>query len=259
MAGLQAYVDGDDPIYPEDDRRLWRLHGFLYLEHPDPTGFLPLFGPHGCTSLDDPRLLRRDIIALAVVTSFIRRLFENPKDKHRRKLFDVIAAAGVHFAFDPLYGDSHTKTGPEVGDFFGQAMFPTSAEATASLTRELPNYLEQWRRRVTTKNSFTFFGVVLRHLGQPGAETLFGEWERMKEDERFDLLKRAVDQETVGPHTRARMVEAVLDDSLDVREAAFEALEAHDAPLGELDPSAPDDRIQAELGPLRRWAAKTKS
>ena len=54
-------------------------------------------------------------------------------------------------------------------------------------------------------------------------------------------------------------VEALLDDSEEVRSAAFDALKKHGAPVGELDPSAPDRRIEAALGPLRRWAAKTQS
>ncbi|MHC4817420.1 MAG: hypothetical protein ACYTF8_05155 [Planctomycetota bacterium] len=259
VVGLQAYVAGDDPIYPRRDRRYWSLHGFLFRTRPDPRGFLPLFGPHGGMTVDDPCLLKRDSIALAVVTSFIRRIFEDPKDPWRKELYDVIGMAGVHFSFDPAYGESHTYTGVEVGDFFGDAIFPVCEESRASLRRALPALLEQWRKRVTDKGTSSFFGVVLRHLGKEGAEVLFGEWARLNEDERYDLLKRVADQEALGPVARLHTVEALLDASIDVREAAFEALEAHEAPLGDLDVSARESDIEKGLAPLRQWARKTKS
>lgn len=259
VAGLQAYVDGEDPIYPRNDRRYWALHGFLYRAKPDPRGFLPLFAPHDGLTVDDPSLLKRDTIAMAVVTSFIRRIYEDPKDPWRKELYDVIAMAGVHFSFDPVYGESHTDTGVEVGDFFGQAIFPVCEESRASLRKTLPALLEQWRRRTTDKGTSSFFGIVLRHLGEEGAEVLFGEWAGLNEDERYDLLKRAAHQEAIGPAARRRTVEAILDVSIDVREAAFEALEAHGAPVGELDASARDRDIEKGMGPLRQWAVKTKS
>ncbi|MHC4134218.1 MAG: hypothetical protein ACYTDU_07160 [Planctomycetota bacterium] len=259
VSGLQAYVDGDDPIYPRRDRRYWVLHGFLFRTKPDPRGFLPLFGPHGGKTIDDARLLKRDNIALAVVTSFIRRIFEDPKERWRKELYDVIAMAGVHFSFDPAYGESHTATGVEVGDFYGDAIFPVCEESRASLRKALPAVLEQWRKRVTDKATSSFFGIVLRHLGEKGAETLFGEWVGMREDERYDLLKRIADQEALGPVARRHTVEALLDASIDVREAAFEALEAHQAPLGDLDASARERDIEKAMAPLRQWARKTKS
>jgi hypothetical protein len=259
VAGLQAYVDGDDPIYPRRDRRYWALHGFLFRTRPDPRGFLPLFGPHGGKTIDDPRLLKRDNIALAVVTSFIRRIFEDPKESWRKELYDVVAMASVHFSFDPAYGDSHTATGVEVGDFFGDAIFPVCEESRASLRKALPALLEQWRKRVTDKSTSSFFGAVLRHLEKEGAEILFSEWVGLHEDERFDLLKRIADQDAIGPVGRGRAVEALLDVSVDVREAAFEALEAHGAPLGDLDASAREADIEKGMGPLRQWARKTKS
>lgn len=259
VAGLQAYVDGSDPIYPRRDRRYWALHGFLYRQRPDPRGFLPLFGPHAGLTVDDPGLLKRDSIALAVVTSFIRRIYEDPEDPWRKELYDVIAEAGVHFSFDPVYGDAHTGTGVEVGNFFGQAIYPVCEESRASLRKTLPRVIEQWRRRVTDKGSSSFFGIVLRHLGAEGAEVLFREWGRMNEDERYDLLKRMAEEETLGPLARRCTVEALLDESVDVREAAFGALEAHRAPLGDLDASARDSDIEKGMGPLRQWAKKTKS
>lgn len=259
VAGLQAYVDGNDPIYPRRDRRYWALHGFLYRQRPDPRGFLPLFGPHAGLTVDDPGLLKRDSIALAVVTSFIRRVYEDPEDPWRKELYDVIAEAGVHFSFDPVYGDSHADTGVEVGDFFAEAIFPVCEESRASLRKTLPAWIEQWRRRATGKGSSSFFGVVLRHLGREGAELLFREWKGMNEDERYDLLKRVADQEALGPVARRHTVEALLDESYDVREAAFQALEAHQAPLGDLDASARESDIEKGMGPLRQWAKKTKS
>ncbi|MHC4548938.1 MAG: hypothetical protein ACYTEZ_09180 [Planctomycetota bacterium] len=259
VGGLQAYERGDDPIYPPDDRRLRALHGFLYERKPDPRGFLPLFGPHDYASVDEPGLLKRDILALAVVTSFIRRLFEDPRDIHREALYDAIAAAGIHFAFEPLYGDSHTATGVEVGDFFGDAKFPVNDASRGALARHLPALIEQWRGRTSDKSTSAFCGIVLRHLGAPGGDVLFGEWERMHVDERYDLLQRAADQEALGPVARRRIVDAVLDPSWEVREAAFKALRAHAAPLGDLDASARDEEIEAGLEALRRWAQKTKS
>jgi len=259
VTGLRAYVDGDDPIYPRRDRRYWALHGFLFRTRPDPRGFLPLFGPHGGKTIDDALLLKRDNIALAVVTSFIRRVFEDPKERWRRELYDVVAMAGVHFSFDPAYGESHTATGIEVGDFYADAVFPVCEESRASLAKALPAVLEQWRNRVTDKATSSFFGIVLRHLAKEGAEILFREWEGMNEDERFDLLKRIADQEALGPVARLQTVEALLDASIDVRGAAFEALEAHQAPLGDLDASARERDIEKAMAPLRQWAQKTKS
>jgi hypothetical protein len=259
VAGLQAYVAGDDPIYPRADQRYWALHGFLYRTRPDPRGFLPLFGPHGGWTTDDPSLLKRDSIALAVVTSFIRRIAEDPKDPWRKELYDVIAMAGVYFSFDPAYGESHADTGVEVGDFFGDAVYPVCEESRQSLEKALPALLAQWRKRVTDKSTSSFFGVVLRHLGSKGADVLFEEWAGMHEDERYDLLKRVADQEALGPVARRRAVEALLDPSIDVREAAFEALRAHGAPLGDLDASARESDIERGMPPLRQWARKTKS
>jgi hypothetical protein len=259
VAGLQGYVAGDDPIYPQRDRRYWALHGFLYRERPDPRGFLPLFGPHDGLTVDDPALLKRDTIAYAVVTSFTRRIYEDPKDPWRKELYDVIAMAGVHFSFDPAYGESHTETGVEVGDFFGQAVFPVCEESRASLRKSLPAALEQFRKRVTDKATSSFFGIVLRHLEKEGAELLFPEWAGLNDDERYDLLKRVADQEALGPVARRHAVEALLDASIDVREAAFEALGAHKAPLGDLDPSARESDIEKGMAPLRQWARKTKS
>jgi len=214
---------------------------------------MPLFGPHDEPEVND-RLLRRDNVALAVLTTFIRRIYADPDDPHRAELFDVIAQAGVHFSFDPVYKDSHTQTGVEVSGLFTDANVPPEPASRAAIERHLEAMIGRWRGRVTPRATSTFFGIVLRHLGPAGAERLSAEWEAMDADERYDLLKRLADEESAGPAARGRMVDGLLDYSLEVRDAAYEALLAHGAPTGDLDPSARDSEIERRLEPLRRWA-----
>ncbi|NJN14181.1 MAG: hypothetical protein HC813_00495, partial [Planctomycetes bacterium] len=95
------------------------------------------------------------------------------------------------------WGDSHTLTGEEIGDFFSEAEWPACPEATAAVSRHLESHILRWRRRVSDKASSTFFGIVLRHVGVR-ADRLFAEWEAMNEDERVDLLKRAGEMERPG-------------------------------------------------------------
>jgi len=260
VAGLQAYIaDPDSPILPRDDPRLWDLHGFLRRTKPVPSSLRPLYGPSaqgGKSGVADEvtdAMLRRDTIALAVVTSFIRQVYE--LQPGQAELFDAIVEAGVHFSFDPAYGDSHTGTGVEISDFMTDPRVPVCTESEAAMRKHLPALLERWRKRATRKASSTFFGTVLRHLGEEGGEALAGEWDGMDEDERYDLVKRLGDEEAVGPAARTRLVEALLDPSLEVRKACGGALEALGAPVGDLDPTARDADLRKAQGPLRRWAA----
>ncbi len=258
-AGLRRYIDGDAPIYPTEDRRFVALHEVLYRLKPDPALLAPLFGPHPDRDEVDDALQKWDKISLAVVTSFLRRIVEDPDDPKRAALYDAVAAAAVPWAFERAWGDSHTLTGEEVGDFFSEAEWPACPEATAAVARHLEALIERWRRRVSDKASSMFFGIVLRHVGAAGAGRLFREWERMHEDERVDLLKRSIGVEGLGEEGRRCAVGALLDESQEVREAAVEALEARGAPLQGLDASSRDEAIRAALPRLERWAAETES
>lgn len=253
VRALRAYVDGDYPLYPEDDPRLRALHEFLYREQPDPRGLLPLFGPPPALEEADDARLRRDVVAVAVVTSFIRRIAVDPQDKDRVALYDVIAEAGVYSAFDRAYGDAHPKLTEDVTEFFGEPRFLACDESRAALRKVLPRLVAQWRERVTSKGSSTFFGIVLRHLEGEGQEVLVAEWAHMREAERYDLLKRLAGEDALAPAARVGAVAALADPSLDVKEAALEALEAHGAPVGELDASAREADFERALPRLRKW------
>jgi hypothetical protein len=259
VRGLRGYIDGDDPIYPLEDERYWLLHQFLYEQRPAPAGLLPLLGPRGEAREVDEHILKRDSIAVAVVTTFERRAIENPEEPGRADLYDAIAYAGACFSFDPLYEDAPNATQTEVVDFFMHPKVMPSAETRASLEKNFDDTLERWRNRVTESASTTFCGIVLRHMGREGLDRLFNEWERMRENERTSLLRLAADEETLGPRSRGRMVSALLDPSLEVREAAYESLKRLGAPLGELEITDREEDLAKALVPLRRWADKTDS
>jgi len=255
---LRRYVELDHPIYPTEDPHCVALHRFLFERAPDPAAFLPLFGPHGRPDVDDV-VLRRDVIASTVATSFMRRIVERPDDPYRAAMYDVLAFIGVNFAFDPVYGEAHTETSTDVGDFFGEPGIPPCPESAAALQHHLPALLAAWRGRVTRKGTSSFFGILLRHLGAAVAATLVREWEGLDEDERVDLVLRLGDQEGLPVEARLALVRAVLDRSYEVREAALRALEAQGAPVGEVDPSESDEALDLALRPARQWARKTNS
>jgi hypothetical protein len=259
VAGLRAYASGDDPIYPRDDARCYALHNFLFGERPDPKGLEPLLGPREPAEEVTDALLKRDLVAICVVTSFMRRLWEYPESGDRQALYDAIAYAGVNFGFDPVYGDSHTGTSEEITDFFAEPTFAACEESRIALGRYLEESVARWRGRVTAKSSSMFFGIVMRHLETAGTDRLFAEWARMRPSERYDLLKRAADREVPGRSSLSTVVSALRDPDYDVREAAIEALEAFEAPIGNLDTSSPEEALDAAVPRLRAWAEKTKS
>ncbi|HEX5138288.1 MAG TPA: hypothetical protein VFY93_15035 [Planctomycetota bacterium] len=232
------------------------LHRFLYERAPDPEPFLTLFAPHGKREVDDA-VLRRDVVASTVATTFMRRIVDRPLEPRKAALYDALALVLARFAFDPAYGDAHTETSVDAGDFFGDPAIPPCAESRAAFRHRLPEMLLAWRARATRKGSSTFFGVVLRHLGAEGGEALVLERGRMDEEERKDLLLRLKDEEEIGPGARMALVEGLLDVSLDVREAAWHGLSKQGAPVDGIDPSARDRDIRAALPPLRAWAQKT--
>lgn len=256
MDGLLRYIDGDHPLYPTTDPHLVALHHFLFREAPDPTRLLPLFAPHGRREVD-AFVLRRDAVASTVATSFMRRVAERPEDPHRAALYDALALVLARFAFDPAYGDAHTETSVDVGDFFGDARFPPCAESRDAFRSHLPEMLLAWRARVTRKGTSTFFGVVLRHLGAEGGEALVRERGGMDAEERKDLLLRLKDQETIGEGARLALVDGLLDASFEVREAALRGLAKQGAPVEGIDPSARDRDLEAASVALREWAKKT--
>lgn len=256
VAALTRYIEGDYPAYRDDDPHCLALHEFLYRAAPDPEGLLPLLAPHGKAAVD-PSVLRRDAIADTVATSFMRRIADRPGDPHAAALWDALAVACATFLFDPAYGDAHTATSMDLGEFFAKARTPVCDESRAALARRLPEILVAWRARVTRKGTSSFFGVVLRHLNADGAEALVLEWEGMDREERKDLVLRLKDEEVLRGGARRRLVDALLDPSQDVREAAAEALRKQGAPVGGLDPSARDEELERASGPLRDWARRS--
>jgi len=233
------------------------LHEFLFATAPDPLGLLPLFAPHGKREVDDA-VLRHDAITSTVATSFMRRVAERPGDPYRAALYDALVVALANTSFDPAYGDAHTETCVDVGDFFADARVPPCPESRAAFTRHLPELLAAWGARVTRKGTSAFFGIVLRHLGPAGGEALAAQWGGMDAEERKDLLLRLGDEEDLLEGARLVLVTGLLDPSIEVREAALQALGKQGAPLEGLDASTPDTRMRAATGPLRDWARKTK-
>jgi hypothetical protein len=152
--GMRRYVSEDHPIYAMDDGHGSALHEFLFAASPDPRGLLALFAANRKREVDDA-VLKRDLVASIVATSFERRIVERPSDPHRAALYDALALAFANFAFDPSYEDAHTRTSLEVGDFFADGRFPPCAESRAAFERHLPGMLEAWRGRVTRRSGRT--------------------------------------------------------------------------------------------------------
>jgi len=231
----------------------------LYAQRPDPAELASLLGPRGEAADVDGSLLKRDLVAICVVTSYMRRIAEDPSDPYRAALYDALAEAWVQFGFDPLYQASHTGTSEEVTDFLSGASFPPCPESRAAVRRVLEEKILRWRGRVSTKASSTFFGIVMRHLGREGTDRLFAEWGEMRPEERYDLLRRVADRERPGPAACGTLVEETLDADPALRQAAFDALRALGAPLGGLDASSREDERVAAGRRLRQWAAETES
>jgi len=253
-AQLARYVEGKDPIYPDSDPRFLDLFRFLRRVAPDPAGLLPLLGPRGAAREVDAALLKRDALALAVVDSFLARYAEG--DAEKAALLDAALEAAVHFSFDPVYEESHTRTGEEIADFLSTT--PAAPEVRDALSRRLEPLLGRWRARVTPKSTSTFFGIVLRHLGDAGALRLLREWEGMREEERIDLLERLARLEEASRATLLGVLDRATDPSLDVRDSALRALARQGAPVGDLDGSAREEALRAALPGLRRWIEEKK-
>ncbi len=254
MAGLRRYQSSEDPVYPRESKQARSLHRFVFAAQKPPAQFHELFGAHDRKEVDE-YLQKRDLVCFCVLTASLRYVVRKAPDQAH---YDLIAYAGVHFAFDPVYGEAYTHTGSEIGDFFTDPGFQPRAETAVALGKQLPAYLAQWRRRSTDRATSTFFGIVLRHLGAPGAVALVGEFAGCNEDERYDLLARLRREDELLPPARQCLVGALTDESYDVREAAFSALEAHQAPIDGLDASAREEDIARVLPALRQWA-KTRS
>ncbi|MGQ0614717.1 MAG: hypothetical protein ACT4PV_13355 [Planctomycetaceae bacterium] len=253
-AQMQAYIEGTDPAFPDEDRRLERMREALVRLRPPPAGLRPLLGPRGAATEVDMRLIKRDSIALCVVDSLIVRLIgagEPPAP-----LLERIVEAGVHFSFDPLYAESHTRTGEEVSDFLAQTL--PSADTAAALQRFEEPLLERWRARATDKSTSTLFGIVLRHRGAAGAARLLREWPGMREDERVDLIERLGRVEADRPLLEA-LLEALLDTSAEVRSSALRSLRKQGAPVEGLDASMREEEMRPGLERARRWIQETNS
>jgi hypothetical protein len=131
-------------------------------------------------------------------------------------------------------------------------------DSAAALEHHIDAMLRAWRGRVTEKASTSMMGILIRHLGAAGAARMFGEWKGMSASERFNLLKQTGGVDDPPPALKTAVVEALRDESFEVRGAALDALQELGAPVGELEIVAPDDVEQA-LPALRRWAAETDS
>jgi hypothetical protein len=258
VAGMRAYIESDDPAWPNDDEHYTAIRKYLFAEKPNPTSLRFLLGEYQGEAKVDTHLLKRDKIARSVLHSFMGRIFE-ANDPYNDSLWEHIVFAAVHFSFDPIYEASHPGAGESLGEFFSDPEITACPASERAYAMHMDAILVKWRARVTRKASSLFFGNVLRHLGQPGAIRLFGEWAGMDENERTDLLKRCRMVDDLGPRILGPAVEAMLDESYEVRDAAFELLVSCEAPLGDLDSSSQDESIEKRLPALRSWAAKTKS
>lgn len=256
VAGMRAYIESDDPAWPNDDEHYLAVRDYLFAEKPDPSAVRALIGEYRGEAKVDTHLLKRDKIARSVLHSFMGRVFEK-NDPFLESLWEHIVFASVHFTFEPIYESSHPSAGESLGGFFSDPRVTACAESERAFALHMGALLVKWRARVTHKASSTFFGNAMRHLGQSGAVRLYGEWAGMDENERTDLLKRSRHLDALGPAILDVVVRALLDDSYEVREAAFELLALWKAPLGELDASSQDESIEKRLPELRTWAAKT--
>ncbi len=259
IKGLRKYIDSEGPIYPLRDKRFRALHDYLYFAVPDPTLLKPLLGARKDASEIEDWVLRRDHIAMAIVTSYYRRLVRRKDDPYTRALWDTVAYAGVHFSFDPLFGDSHTQTGAEISDLFMDPQLPACKESREALEAHMETMLSAWRKRVTEKASTSMMGIVIRHVGAAGVDRLFGEWDRMSKSEKFNLLSQAGDHRGLATASKKLIVESLLADLIETREAALEALNGLGAPVADVEIGAPDEELREAVKPLRRWASKTDS
>jgi hypothetical protein len=263
VLALQGYIDSEDPVWPNDDRHYEVLTNFLIRTQPDPKGLLPLLGEHRGKQEVDMHLLKRDKIARAVVHSMMGRVWrageEGAAGEDVAPVWDAIVFTAVHFSFEPVYGASHPGTGESLGEFFTDEKIMSCDESHQAFARYADELVARWRKRVTRKASSLFFGNMLRHLGPEASDRLYAEWEGMDANERYDLLRRSRNLDPFGRVSRLAVVNALLDDSFDVRGAAFDLLASLEAPLGDLDGSASDEQIEKALPGLREWASKTHS
>ncbi|MHC4938606.1 MAG: hypothetical protein ACYTHK_06525 [Planctomycetota bacterium] len=253
---MRAYIESDDPVWPNDDRHYRDLTIFLRRERPDPDSLRPLLGAYDGDQVN-AQLLKRDKVAQCVLHSYMGRVFRG--DPAVAALWDNIVFCGIHFSFEPVYGASHPGAGESLGEFFSDPEITACAESEAAFRNHLDAMMEKWRGRVTRKASSLFFGNLLRHIGPDVADVLYREWKGMDANERIDLLRRTAGMEELGRIGRQQAVNALLDDSMEVREAAFDLLADLSAPLGDLDASSRDEDVEKALPALLRWAAETKS
>ena len=266
VRGLKGYVDSEDSVWPPEDPHYEKIERFLRRERPDPASLRPLIGEYWGAREVDMHLLKYDKIASCVVQSFMGRIWwdanrRKPDEPHEdlAALWEAIAYASVHFSFVAIYESSHPGTGESIGDFLSDPAIFATAESRVAFEKHFDPLMAKWRKRVTRKSTSMYFGNMLRHVGPAAANRLFAEWQGMDENERFDLLRRTDGLAELRPAARGTVVEALLDDSFDVRQAAFDSLEGLGAPLGGLEASARDERIEKALPGLREWASKTKS
>ena len=263
VLGLQGYIDSEDPVWPNDDRHYEVLTNFLIRTQPDPAGVRVLLGKHRGANEVDAHLLKRDKIARSVVHSLMGRIWKSDQEgaagEDTAPLWEAIVYTGIHFSFEPVYEASHPGTGESLGEFFSDPNIPACDESKAAFDRHVEELIGRWRKRVTRKSSSLFFGNLLRHVGAPAADLLYAEWERMDANERYDLLRRTEGLEGAGKVSRRAAVDALLDESYDVRGAAIDVLQGWGAPIGELDGAASDERIEKLIPELREWADKTDS
>jgi len=257
VAGMRRYIESDDPAWPNEDRHYRDATIFLERQRPDPASLRPLLGPDA-TAIVDTHLLKRDKVAQVVLHSFMGRIAKG--DDQAAALWDNVVYATIHFAFEAVYEASHPGVAESLVEFFSDDRVLASDESEAAFRRYLEPLVEKWRGRVTRKASSMFFGNLLRHVGADAANRLFREWDDMDENERVDLLRRAAYlDEGLDRGARTRAIDALLDDSMEVREAAWSLLSGLSAPLGDLDAGSRDEEIEKVLPQLRSWAAETKS
>jgi len=252
VSQMQAYIKGDKAGLNDDLPVMQAMMRALARLRPDIAPLRALVGPRAKkTELDDAEI-KRDYLAVVVVDSFIIRAML--KGSRQEELYEAIVYTGVNFSFDPLWGDAETRTSNEVSEFMLTGA-PLKPVTIAAVTKYLEPLLEKWRGRATTSSTSGTISIILRYLGADGADRLFQEWDRMKQDERLSLLEHVAYGE-LNRSVLSRLADLMTERDLELREAALKALDQHGAPVDEVDAGSRDRETKNAQRLVRAWIAK---
>ncbi|MEE8106688.1 MAG: hypothetical protein V3T86_14230 [Planctomycetota bacterium] len=254
VSQMQEYIKGDKAGLNDDRPEMQAMMFALVRMRPKIAPLRALVGPRDPEKAElDDAAIKRDFVAVVVVDSFMIRA--SRKGARQEELYDAIVSTGVNFSFDPLWGNAETRTANEVAGFMLKRA-PLKPLTIAAVTKHLEPLIEKWRGRATTSSTPGTISVILRYLGADGADRLFQEWERMKQDERLSLLDHIAYGE-LNRSALSRLADLMIEKDLELREAALKALEQHGAPVTEVDAGSRDrETIKAQRG-VRAWIAKT--